>query len=247
MTKFLKYFFEKWWLPIIFLVITCALFGLSEILNSHFFGSISILLSGIGLLSILISSIYQLFNKKWFAGIISFIIFGGTICLFIFYFISVFLVTQLKPDTFADNLTIPSDISIDMPLNLDFNGQRPDSIIDIKVVKTDFQLYNSFQPGLYEYDFWTKNIEKGIIYLKAFEITKEYALSTSSLSERSSVEINNPTDTIMVFGTNSDFTIYEGEWGKPYAARFEVWFNPDNGDKEHKIFEKNYIIEGWMR
>jgi hypothetical protein len=41
-------------------------------------------------------------------------------------------------------------------------------------------------------------------------------------------------------------TIYEGDWGKPYAARFEVWFKPDNGGNEQKLFQKNYKIEGWM-
>jgi hypothetical protein len=43
------------------------------------------------------------------------------------------------------------------------------------------------------------------------------------------------------------FTIYEGDWGKPYSARFEIWFIPDNGGKERKLVEKNYKVEGWQR
>jgi len=83
--------------------------------------------------------------------------------------------------------------------------------------------------------------------LRVFEITQDHPLSTDILPERSLVKIYNPTDSIMKFGTKSHFTIYEGDWGQPYAARFEVWFKPDNGKQERKIFTKNYKIEGWMR
>ena len=50
----------------------------------------------------------------------------------------------------------------------------------------------------------------------------------------------------MKFSSATDFTIYEGDWGKPYAARFELWFKPVNGGHERKLIEKNYKIEGWM-
>ena len=39
----------------------------------------------------------------------------------------------------------------------------------------------------------------------------------------------------------------EGDWGKPYGARFEVWFKADNENEEIKLLEKNFVIEGWMR
>ena len=41
--------------------------------------------------------------------------------------------------------------------------------------------------------------------------------------------------------------IGEGDWGKYYAARFEVWFDPDSGAPERKLLEKNFKIEGWQR
>jgi hypothetical protein len=49
------------------------------------------------------------------------------------------------------------------------------------------------------------------------------------------------------FGAKSGFTIYEGDWGKPYAARFEVWFKPDSKGPERKLAERIYKIEGWQR
>ena len=49
------------------------------------------------------------------------------------------------------------------------------------------------------------------------------------------------------FAQDFGFTIYEGDWGKPYAARIEVWFRPDSGRTERKLMERVCKIEGWMR
>ena len=100
---------------------------------------------------------------------------------------------------------------------------------------------------MYEYDLWINSKESGIIFLKAYEITKEIELSNPELKERSMIRITNTNGLVQKFSTKDDFTIYEGDWGKPYGARFEVWFKSDNNKKERKLYEKNYIIEGWMR
>jgi hypothetical protein len=154
-------------------------------------------------------------------------------------------------DTFADDLKLPQNVKLEKPIDTDlgenFETVRPDSIQNLSKDKNDFQLYNSFQPGLYEYDVWIESNQSGTIFLKAFEITKGIALSVSSLKKRSSLRINDTNGEIQKFSTKEEFTIYEGDWGKPYGARFEIWFKPDNGEKEKKILEKNYIIEGWMR
>ena len=63
----------------------------------------------------------------------------------------------------------------------------------------------------------------------------------------SSIRIENTQGKIKKFSSKDDFTIYEGDWGQPYGARFEVWFIPDNKNEEKKLAQKNYIIEGWMR
>ncbi len=110
----------------------------------------------------------------------------------------------------------------------------------------DFELFHSFQPGLYEYEIWLGKIDSGTVFLKVYEITKNDRLSKDRLTNRSSIRVENSTDEIKKFGTQDHFTIYEGDWGKPYAARFEVWYQPDKG-KERKLTEKNYKIEGWQR
>ena len=202
---------------------------------------------GIALLTIIFSIFYQLLKRNYRNSFLSFC----TICLFgllfYYFFIYAFLYFQSAPDKYADKLTIPKNIKINLPSDTTFS-------IKEQVQFPDFQLYNSVQPGIYIYTIWTKNIEKGYCYLKAFEVTHNDPLSVDRLKERSKIEIHNPTDSIAMFSmgqtqynVDRDFTIYEGDWDKPYAARFEVWFVPANSGQERKLVEKNFKIEGWMR
>lgn len=108
-------------------------------------------------------------------------------------------------------------------------------------------LRNSFQPGLYDSSIRVNPGEPGMIYLKAFEVTKGTRLSADRLKEASNEWIGWSADSGEVFFSNTTFTIYEGDWGKPYAARFEVWFVPDSGGAERKLMEKVFKIEGWQR
>jgi len=243
MKKLFEYCFEKWWIPIVFWILTVAFF----IMSNGIFGNIGFIFLGLGLSGLFISSIYQLLRKRWLKACLTGFPLGMTIFVFIFYVLLMMFIGIVDGDKFADNLTIPNDIPIEIPVDFGFDYHRPDSVSNRQVTEMDFQLYNSFQPGLFEYDLWIGQIESGTIYLKAFEITQEYALSTDRLPKRSSIRIYNPTDSIKKFGTTSHFTIYEGDWGKPYAARFEVWFKPDSGGEERKLLTKNYKIEGWMR
>lgn len=231
----------------LFLGFTIGLVVLGEFISNRLLGDIGFSLLAVGLLALIISAIYQLTKRRWLQAIITLLAFGGTIAGLVIYTLALFFIETLDGDKWADNLKIPTNIQLDTPIDLLNDDKRPDSILALAKSATDFQLYNSFQPGLYEFDFWTGRIEDGTIYLKAFEITQEYALSTNRLPTTTAVKIYNTTDRIVRFGTTSHFTIYEGDWGKPYAARFEVWFKPDSGGPERKLFVKNYKIEGWQR
>ncbi|WP_158977220.1 hypothetical protein [Cellulophaga sp. L1A9] len=251
MIEFLKkYILQKWWLPLILFLLSALTFRIfisstdKTLLNL----SDSFLLFTICLL--LIAGIWQLIKGKVHLGLLQLaILFIGVVGLII---VSTFM-SMFGPDTdtFADNLKLPENIVLEKPLDTkmgeNFDGIRPDSINQIIKTKIDFQLYNSFQPGLYEYDLWFNSKKNGTVFFKAFEITQEIELSASRLRESSSIRINITNDSIKRFRTHDDFTIYEGDWGKPYGARFEIWFKPDNEENEIKILEKNYIIEGWMR
>ena len=241
------YCFDKWWRPVIFLLFTGFLLVIAIWQDISILQIPAFLFFCVAVIILGVSLIYQLWNRRWLYSILTFLIFGGTIAASIFSTIVLFFIAMDTPDTFADNLKIPTNISIYNPVDMGFDEKRPDSISNLNNQTIDFQLYNSFQPGLYEYDFWTSKIDSGIIYIKAYEITKSYPLSTQSLPNSSSVKIYNPTDSIVKVSTTNHFTIYEGDWGKPYAARFEIWYKPSIGGQERKLFEKNYKIEGWMR
>jgi hypothetical protein len=72
-------------------------------------------------------------------------------------------------------------------------------------------------------------------------------LSDASLRQYSNEWIGWSDNPKQLFLSNTTFTIYEGDWGKPYAARFEVWFVPDSGKPERKLMQQVFRIEGWQR
>jgi hypothetical protein len=109
------------------------------------------------------------------------------------------------------------------------------------------RLLNGMQPGIYGVTYALNPGEPGMVYLKAFEVTQETPLSVNRLEESSKTRMSWSADSTERFGAKAGFTIYEGDWGKPYAARFEAWFKPDSGGAERKLAERVFKIEGWMR
>jgi hypothetical protein len=242
-----KYLFEKWWLPIVFFILVSIIYILSLANTNKITNQIIDSILILSLIILLIAAIWQLKSgtalKFVFQGVT---LIGGFLGLsFITSFMMMF---GPDTDTFAANLTVPINVEKDYPEDFSSSSQyQIDSIRNIIKPDKTFKLYNSFQPGLYEYDFWLKSNRSGTLYLKVFEVTKNVELSSSRLKERSSVNIESTNNEVVRFGTKKHFTIYEGDWGKPYLARFELWFNPNDAGGEFKVLEKNYVIEGWMR
>lgn len=118
---------------------------------------------------------------------------------------------------------------------------------DIRHGKPSFEIRNSFQPGIYDSTIWVNPGEPGKVYLKAFEVTKGTPLSVERLKDDTNEFVGWSSDPEELFFSNTNFTIYEGDWGKPYAARLEVWFKPDSGGADRKLMEKVFKIEGWQR
>jgi hypothetical protein len=113
--------------------------------------------------------------------------------------------------------------------------------------KPSIMLRNSIQPGIYESEIRVNPGEPGMVYLKAYEVTTGTPLSVDRLPENSNELVGWSDDPNQLFLSNTNFTIYEGDWGQPYAARFEVWFVPDSGQKERQLLERVFKIEGWQR
>lgn len=240
MRNLFTFCFDNWYRPLLFFFITTLLYiGITGVASTTTIYNLGFIILYIGFITLLTSTLYELYKKNW----LNFILRG---LLFCFSFLTFYLIENLfayHPDHYADNLKIPDNIQINLPIN----------IKDTKnISETTFHLFNAGQPGLYMYAVWTKRIERGSLYLKAFEITHNDPLSVDELQENTIIKVYNPTNSLVKFITkNSErgrpFTIFEGGWGKPYAARFEVWFKPDSVGTEKKIFEKNYKIEGWER
>jgi hypothetical protein len=113
--------------------------------------------------------------------------------------------------------------------------------------KPSIMLRNSIQPGIYDSEIWVNPGEPGMIYLKAYEVTTGTPLSVDRLPEKSNELVGWSDEPNQLFLSSTNFTIYEGDWGQPYAARFEVWFIPDSGQKERQLVARVFKIEGWQR
>lgn len=116
-----------------------------------------------------------------------------------------------------------------------------------RVGEASLELTNSFQPGIYDVRIWVNAGEAGMIYLKAFEITKGTPLSVGKLKARSNEWIGWSAKADELFFSNTHIALSEGDWGKPYAARFEVWFAPATGNAERKLLDRVFKVEGWQR
>lgn len=142
-------------------------------------------------------------------------------------------------DNFAKELTIPEDVAYKEPLRTPSTHLAP--------TEGELILYHGIQPGTYNYELHFTPTNQGAIYLKAYEVTHSTPLSLKSLKASSKIDIETTSDKVEIFTNPNRFTIYEGDWGDYYLARFEVWFTPRDGSPEVKITEQTFKIEGWQR
>ncbi|PQJ09570.1 hypothetical protein CJD36_016655 [Flavipsychrobacter stenotrophus] len=248
MKRFFNYFFYTWKRPANFFAISFIFYVVGAFFESHVIQNIAGTTFLAGCLELVISIIHYFSKGDRRYAVYNIAVAGAGFIAFIIFSVFLFFFDFMVPtDSFADKLTIPTNIKIEDPVSIEYGDGHPDSITTRKITKTDLQLYNAFQPGLFEYDVWISNIGDGTVYLKAYEVTENTPLSEYKLFNQTVIDVHNMADTFVRFGTSSTFTIYEGDWGKPYAARFEVWFIPANGGNERKLIEKNYKIEGWER
>lgn len=195
----------------------------------------------VSFLCIIISSVVCFAKKRWVQGLIGVVALLITIvALVIASFFALFF--SPSEDSFADKLTIPKNLSITTPLN-GHNGKPAIS----RPLKPSFRLWNGIQPGIYVSEIWINPGEPGKVYLKAYEVTHRTILSETDLKDATNEHIGCSLNPKQLFMSSKNFTIYEGDWGKPYAACFEVWFSPDSGKSDRMLMQKVFKIEGWMR
>ena len=111
--------------------------------------------------------------------------------------------------------------------------------------EASFNLRQGEQPGLYNSELWINAGEAGMVYLRAYEVTKGTPLSVQRLKEDSNEYVGWSEDPKELFLSNAFFFLSEGALGEPYVARFEVWFAPETGASERKLMERIFKIQGW--
>ena len=99
--------------------------------------------------------------------------------------------------------------------------------------------------------------EEGEIYLKMYEATTDFPLSEWNVKHNSTIHVI-PSDSAVIYqmpvkqwsaydNNGTYFKINEGSWGDYYAARAELWFQPDNGNEPRLLMSKIFRIEGFSR
>jgi hypothetical protein len=124
------------------------------------------------------------------------------------------------------------------------NNQQVDSLKALKINSVKIEIIGSGYGG-YDFYMWHKPTEKGEIYIKAFEITKNQRLSEWKLTNRTKNTITELSDDFKVYTGRT--VIDEGTFEKYYPVRFELWFKSFQDGTERKLTEKSYLIDGWDR
>lgn len=216
--------------------------------NSPFFQNflfVVILLLGV----LTIASLVYLCIKKKFVKALLFLLFGIGPAALIFLMSCFMSMLAEHPDDYAEKHPIPAGLKYSLPL------ESSDSVkVDTVDSNTWLQVYNDLQGGIYTYDFcYDKPLPEGSVFLRCFEAATNDPLSewsydeSRSISKKSKQSIIADSDGFRQLVSGKKFTIYEGEWEKYYAVRVEVWFKAKKDNKETKLMEKVYRMEGWMR
>lgn len=159
----------------------------------------------------------------------------------VFMIMSLFSIFAAESDDFGKRHPIPEGLEYNLPLE---TGEQ--LVIDSLETETYLQIWNDSQGGMYLYDFYYGALPAGEIFLRCYETTKNTLLSEDRIARCSKVKVDS-TCSFMQLASKQAFTIYEGNWGDYYAARIEVWHRDAATGRVHKLCEKLYRVEGWMR
>lgn len=157
--------------------------------------------------------------------------------LIVFAVISLSACVAEERDDFGKRHPIPQGLEYAVPLDED--AEHVPSGMPELVIR------NGQQGGIYSYEFYSPPMPDGEIFLKCFEATENIPLSVRSVRSRTIQKIGGHV-AFGAAGERRSFTVYEGDWGEPYAVRVEVWHRRGRGSL-HKLHEAVYKMEGWQR
>ena len=228
--------FAAAWKPVIFFIAGIVVAMEGDHFQHSIISKIAYYFCYAGIAGMLISFVYRLITKQWLQAFLT----AGV-------FFAVFTLTAIftfmdSSDHFADDLSIPANIRLSTLLPTELR----DSVRLATKDSAGLHLFSD-SPGEFDFDVRMGKTDSGIIYLRAFEIKHGEELSADRLANASQCYVNNHADTLTTCSSSRPVVIYEGDFGKPYAARIEVWFKNSDGTNDKKLLSENYIIEGWQR
>lgn len=186
----------------------------------------------------IVAQVNLLRHDKYFQFLLSLI--PGAVMAFTVVFIG--MAAQSAPTRFGVDHPIPEGLVCAYALPADSIPATQPTPAD---TASWLQIHRGTQGGIYEYTLYAPPLPEGEIFLRGFEVTENVPLSPRRLRKASRVTVP-ATKSFSRIVNRQKFTIYEGDWGDFYAVRVEVWHRPWHG-KEHKLMEKIYAMEGWMR
>ena len=129
--------------------------------------------------------------------------------------------------------------------------------LDSLTIERGILLQQHGQDGQYRYMANVPAVpKKGKIYLKLYEATTNLPLSEHDVKTSTTLLVE-PSDTSRIYkmtdkepnrwNATDEFIIQEGSWDDYYAARVELWYQPELGGEEQLLHSVIYQIEGWSR
>ena len=208
-------------------------------------------------LLILATLVIAIVKKRYFTAI-GVVVMGVFIFLYSAWTMVIVGLGEGHGDNFGKRHPIPEGMEYyTTKITPEYGNTSAQAYLDSLVVERGIVVVDYGQPGEYRYMANVPAIpEKGKIYLKLYEATTNLPLSEYDVKTSTTLLVE-PSDTSRIYkmtdkepnrwNTTDEFTIQEGSWGDYYAARVELWYQPESGGEEQLIDSVIYQIEGWSR
>lgn len=209
-------------------------------------------------LLILATLVIAIVKKRYFTAI-GVVVMGVFIFLYSAWTMAVVGLGEGHGDNFGKRHPIPEGMEYyTTKITPEYGNTSAQAYLDSLVVERGIVVVDYGQPGQYRYMANVPAIpEKGKIYLKLYEATTNLPLS-EYIKYNTTIEVE-ASDTAVIYAMKSDgkrsmetkntqyFTVQEGSWEDYYAARVELWYQPESGSEEQLLHSVIYQIEGWSR
>ena len=209
-------------------------------------------------LLILATLVIAIVKKRYFTAI-GVVVMGVFIFLYSAWTMVIVGLGEGHGDNFGKRHPIPEGMEYyTTKITPEYGNTSAQASLDSLVVERGIVVVDYGQPGQYRYMANVPAIpERGKIYLKLYEATTNLPLS-EYIKYNTTIEVE-ASDTAIIYAMKSEgkhsvetkntqyFTVQEGSWDDYYAARVELWYQPESGGEEQLLHSVIYQIEGWSR